>query len=136
MQVKTKSIIGIAALAFGVVTLIVNPRVRNDEDTTILISCTTRQMFWIDKGQDTDEAFDIPTGVYSVKALTKTAHDGMIASVKEELDGNPFSGIMIGFIENLGPLIEGAFDNGLDQACAFEPSSFSKKNIVGQMDGK
>ena len=133
---KTKSIIGIAALALGVVTLIVNPRVRNDEDTTILISCTTRQMFWIDKGQDTDEAFDIPTGVYSVKALTKTAHDGMIASVKEELDGNPFSGMMIGFIENLGPLIEGAFDNALDQACAFEPSSFSKKNIVGRADGK
>lgn len=134
---KMKSIIGIAALALGVVTLIVNPRIRNDEDKTMLISCTIRQMLWIDKGQDTDEAFEIPTGVYSVKTLTKTAHDGMMASVKEELDVSiPFSGWMISFVENLRPEIESAFDNALDQACAFESSSFSKKNIVGRADGK
>jgi hypothetical protein len=136
MQVKTKSIVGIAALALGVATLVMNPRIRNDEDTSILISCTTRQMIWIDKGQDTMEDFEIPTGVYSVKTLTKTAHDGMIASVKEELAGNPFGGWMISFIEELGPTIESAFNNALDQACAFENSSFRKKNIVSQMDGK
>lgn len=87
-QTLLTRVIGFSAIALGVLTLAVNPRGRNGNEGTYLISCTAQKLYidtpsWNDNG--------IEPGFYTSKALAQALMDRIIQNYRIQQAGNPFA---------------------------------------------
>ena len=85
---STKTVVGVTALALGVGTLIVSPRLFRNEGTTLLLSCTSKQMYLIPSDQLQKES-GITAGFYTPESFTSSLIAEATKKAKTELAGNP-----------------------------------------------
>lgn len=131
MQMNLPSkIAATTALALGVVTLIINPRLVVNDDSLTVMSCTTKQLLIIDRGKTSGDEFVIPSGLYTTEQLVQLLYAQIEANFKSELAGNPFAGFAQTLLENLKPTIKEAMDQAVDSACAFKSTSFEPSDFT------
>lgn len=126
----TSKIAATTALVLGVTTLIINPRLVLNDDSTTVMSCTTQQLLIIDRSQAPSDEFVIPTGLYTTEQLIQLLYTEIENNIETELAGNPFAGLATTLFENLKPRIKKAMDDAVDSVCAFKPASFSFSDLT------
>lgn len=126
----TSKIAATTALVLGVTTLIINPRLVLNDDSTTVMSCTTQQLLIIDRSQAPSDEFVIPTGLYTTEQLIQLLYTEIENNIETELAGNLFAGLATTLFENLKPRIKKAMDDAVDSVCAFKPASFSFSDLT------
>lgn len=129
---RSTKILASIALGLDIGTLIVNPRVNITDNSAVLISCTTRQILLVNRKNTAKDDYKIPTGIYTTDKIVETLYGQMEENMEDNLAGNPFAGLISGFMERIRPGIQKAMNSAVDSACAFKEASFAPNDLTAQ----
>ena len=126
---KSKTLFGTVALALGVTTLIVNPRAIINDDTAVLLSCTSRQFLLINRKDPDPEDYNVPNGLYTAESMTNTLYVQAEKRMETSMAVNMFAGLARGLLTRLKPAFLKYANDAVDNACAFKRTTFNMDEL-------
>ena len=111
-------VLGLSAIALGLLTVAVNPRGSISSDGTYLISCTAQKLYintpsWSDSG--------IEPGIYTSKALAEILMDRITQNYRIQQAGNPLAFIGERAMEIARPEMEKTTAKLFNDLCSGQP---------------
>ena len=126
---KRKALFGTVALALGVTTLIINPRAIINDDTAVLLSCTSRQFLLINRKDPDPEEYNVPNGFYTAESMTNMLYVQAEQRMETSMAGNMFAYLAQGLLTRLKPAFLNYTNYAVDNACAFKRTTFDMDEL-------